>query len=54
MLGLIEELRGWGGLYEFADVHNRHPVGDVLDHTQVVGDEQVGQIKFLLQFQQKI
>ncbi len=30
-------------LDDLAEVHDRHPVADVLDHRQVVGDEQVGQ-----------
>ena len=37
-----------------ADVHHRHPVADVLDHAQVVGDEEVGQPELLLQIEQQI
>ena len=32
-----------GQLDDLADIHDRHAVADVLDHRQVVGDEQEGQ-----------
>ena len=41
-------------LDQLADVHHRHPVADVLDHAQVVGDEQVGQAELLLQVLQQV
>src|ERR1700754_3446648 len=34
--------------------HHSYPVGQVLDHRQVVGDEQVGQPEPVLQIQQQI
>ena len=30
-------------------VHDRHAVGDVLDHRQVMGDEEVGELAFFLE-----
>ena len=38
-----------GDLRELADVHHRHPVGDVLHHAHVVGDEQVRQVELPLE-----
>ena len=35
-------------------VHHRHPMGQVLDHRQVVADEQVGQSELVLQIQQQV
>ena len=37
-----------------AQVHDRHPVADVLDHAHVVGDEQVGQAQPALQVAQQV
>ncbi len=38
-----------GQLDDLAEVHDRDPVADVLDHAHVVGDEQIGQAKFGLE-----
>ncbi len=35
--------RGRRALDDAAEIHHQHPVGDVLDHRQVVRDEQVGE-----------
>jgi hypothetical protein len=43
-----------GGLDQLAQVHHRHPVADVLDHRQVVGDEQVRQPEAPLQVLQQV
>ncbi|MNC39681.1 hypothetical protein D3C75_883510 [compost metagenome] len=40
--------------HNFALVHHRHPVADMLDHGQVMGDEQIGQAQPLLQFLQEL
>ncbi len=55
---------GWAGsvvdrvsiadLDDLAQVHDRHPVGDVADHGEVVGDEQVGQSQAVLQILQEV
>ena len=41
-------------LDDLAEVHDRHAVGDVAHHGQIVGDEQQRQIHVALQFQQQI
>ncbi len=41
-------------LDDLAQVHHRHPVGDVPDHRQVVGDEQVGQRQLGLELVQQV
>ena len=43
-----------GDLHDPAQVHHRNPVADVLDHRQVVGDEEQRQVEFPLQFFQEI
>ena len=48
------EHRRPGVLHDPAEVHHRHPVGDVLHHRQVVRDEQVGQPELLLQVLQQV
>src|SRR5690606_19995972 len=47
--GAAEQLRCRRLLDDPAQVHDRHPVADVLDHGQVVGDEQVRQVELVLQ-----
>ena len=54
MLGIAEQLLGLGQLDHLADVHHAHPVGDVLDDAEVVGDEQVGEVEFGLQILQQV
>src|ERR671933_1629814 len=34
-------------LHQVTKVHHGHPIGDVLDHTQVVRDKKIGQPEFL-------
>ena len=38
-----------GDLDDLAEVHHRDPVGDVLHHAEIVGDEQIGQLELGLQ-----
>ena len=40
--------------HDFTEVHDRYAVGDVLDHRQVMGNEEVGELAFLLEFQQQV
>ena len=49
MQRVAEQFVARGQLDHLAQVHHRHPVGDMLHHAQVVGDEQVGQAEFFLQ-----
>ena len=36
-------------LDDAAEVHHGHPVGDVLDDAEVVGDDEVGEVELALQ-----
>ena len=54
VLRIGEQLIGHRDLDDPAQVHDRDPVADVLDHRQVVGDEQVGQPELLLQLFQQV
>ncbi len=38
-----------GQLHDLAQVHDRDPMRDMLDHTQVVGDKEVRQAQLFLQ-----
>ena len=48
------DLPGVGRLDDFAQVHHRDAVGDVLDHGEVVGDEDERQVHFALQVEQQV
>ena len=39
---------------DLAQVHDRHPVADMLDDAQIVSDEEIRQVEFLLQLIQQI
>ena len=54
MLRLREERARVGELDDLAEIHHRDAVADVLDHREVVGDEQVGEAEFLLQVHQQV
>ena len=49
-----EQLLHRRGLDDLAQVHHRHPVGDVPHHRQVVRDEQVGQPQLFLELLQQV
>ena len=44
-----EELFGGRGLHDAAEVHHRHPVGEVTDDGEVVRDEEVGEPELRLE-----
>lgn len=46
---LREKLLGLRDFNDLADVHDDNPIADILDHAQVVGNEEVCQIDFFLQ-----
>ena len=51
--GVIEELRCWGQFHNLAQIHDGGAMADVLDHQEVVGHEDIGEIELGLQaFQQ--
>ena len=54
MLRVVEDVVALAVLHDGPPVHHRHPVGQVLDHRQVVGDEQIGQAEIALQIQQEV
>src|SRR5581483_11505311 len=51
---LGEKLARLGQLDDLPHVHDRDAVADVLDHAQVVGDEEVGQAESLLQLEHQV
>ncbi len=52
--GRREQLLGGRHLHDPADVHHRDAVADVLDHRQVVRDEEVGEPQLVLQLEQQV
>jgi hypothetical protein len=54
MARVAKQRRGVRLLDHRAEVHDRHPGGDVLDDRQVVADEDVGQVEIPPQVQQQI
>ena len=53
VLGTAEQVFGFRQFHHLADVHHADAVGDMLDHAQVVGNEQVGEVEFPLQILQQ-
>jgi len=53
MFGPAEDRFGVAQLHDLADVHNSNPVAAVLNHGQVVGDEEIGQVELALQLLQE-
>ena len=51
---VIEQVVGPTQFHDVPEVHHRHPVADVVDHTQIVRDEQVGQVELFLQFFEQV
>ena len=41
-------------LHKVAQIHDAHPVADVLHHAQVMGHEYIGQVKLLLKLVQQV
>ncbi len=54
VVGFVEELVDGALLHDLAQVHDRDPVGRVVHHGQVVGDEQVGQAVLLLEVLEQV
>ena len=54
MLGLAVKLGPRGHLHNLTQVHDRHPVAHVFDDTQVVGDDDVGQLEFALEILEQV
>src|SRR3546814_2287918 len=49
-----EQLLGRRAFHHPAEIHDHHAVGDMLDHRQVVADEQVGQAELLAQVHEQV
>ena len=45
---------GGGGFDDFAAIHDEHVVADVLDHGEIVRDEEVGEAELLLEVLEEI
>ena len=54
MPGPIEKLFRASVLHQLSNVHHHHAVTDVFDHTEIVRDEQIGEMEFALQILQKV
>ena len=50
----LEQARLVGHLDDAAEIHHRDAVADVLDHREVVRDEQIRQLQFVLQIHQQV
>src|SRR5215471_18714061 len=54
MLRVVVELLARGDLHDLAQVHHGYARGDVLDHGEIVSDEEVRQVELLLEILQEI
>ena len=54
MAGRGVELAGGRELDHVAEIHHRNAVGDMLDHREVVGDEEIGEAELLLQILEQV
>jgi hypothetical protein len=54
VVGPGEERLGRRALDHAAEIHDHHPVGDVLDHAEVVADEQVGEPELVAQVHEEV
>ena len=54
MLGILVQAGTIGELDNFAEVHDRHPMADVLHNTQIMRDEKVSELELLLQIHQQV
>ncbi len=54
MLRLADEGLGFGQFHDFAEVHDHHAAADVLDHGEIVRNEQIGDAALLLEVAQQV
>src|SRR5215472_19260796 len=54
VIGSSEQRFGRGALDDAAQVHDQDPVGDVLDHAEVVADEEIGQAELLAERDEEV
>ena len=48
MLGMIDDLVRFGRFHNPSQIHHRDPLADMLNHQQVVGNEEIGNAQLLL------
>ena len=51
---ILEQILGLGIFHTLAQIHDHDLVADVLDHAQIVCDEQIGEMKFILQIHKNV
>ena len=51
---MAEDIRRCTVLHQVAQIHNAERIRNMLNNRKIVGDEQVGQVIFILQFFQQI
>lgn len=51
---ILEQILGLGIFHTLAQIHDHDLVADVLDHAQIVGDKDIGQLFLILQIHQQI
>ena len=54
MIGRCEQFLGWGRFHHSAQIHDVDSIGDVLDHAEVVADEEIGQRQILTEVHEQI
>ena len=54
MFRIAEERLGRRRLHDLPQIHHRDPVTQVLDHSQVVRDEEIGQAELLLDVREQV
>ena len=54
MLGLSENIMGQSRFHHASQIHHTDAVAHVSDHTQIVGNKQIGQVEFTLQFFEQV
>src|SRR5262249_15518303 len=54
VIGLAKELLGGRALDDAAEVHDQDPFSDVLDHAEVVADEEIGETELLPQRHEQV
>jgi hypothetical protein len=51
---MLEQIIVFSHLDDLAQVHHRHPVAHMMDHTEVMGDKQIRQAELSLQIFEQI
>ena len=54
MLRVLVNLVAGGDLHDLSQIHDRHPVADMLDHSEIVGNKKIGEMPFFLKLLQEI